>query len=137
MQYRVPQFIEYETKLVGPLTVKQAIYLLIPSGVAFLIYLAIGKTNYPLFLVSAIFLIGGGAALAFVKIQGHSLPTLLANFFKHTVRPQRYLWQKGEKAVLTFELRKYEPKKEEESPLQIPESSRLRKARVKVETQTK
>jgi len=49
MLFRVPKFIEYETKLIGPLTVRQGLFIIIPSGVAFLIYLAIGKTNFPLF----------------------------------------------------------------------------------------
>ena len=137
MQFRVPQFIEYETKLVGPLTVRQAIYILLPAFVSFLIYLAIGKTKFFLSLFLAFLLIGTGAALAFVKIEGRTLPTVFLNFFKHTVKPRRYLWKKPEKTILTFEIKKYEPKKIEESPLQIPESSRLRKARIKVETQTR
>jgi len=137
MLFKVPKFIEYETKLIGPLTVRQALFIIIPAGVAFLIYLAIGKTNYPLFLVSAFFLVGAGVAMAFVRIEGRPLSTVLLNFFKFSFTPQKYLWQKPEKPVLTFEIKKYVPKKLEESPFQIPEASHLRRAKIKVETQTK
>jgi len=137
MLFRVPKFIEYETKLIGPLTVRQGLFIIIPSGVAFLIYLAIGKTNFPLFFLSAIFLVGGGIAFAFIRIEGRPLSTVLLNFFKHSMRPQKYFWQKPERPVLTFEIKKYVPKKPEESPFQVPEASHLRKAKIKVETQTK
>jgi hypothetical protein len=137
MLFKVPKFIEYETKLIGPLTVRQGLFIIIPSGMAFLIYLAIGKTNFPLFFLSSIFLIGGGIAFAFVRVEGRPLSTVLLNFFKHSTRPQRYLWQKPERPVLTFEIKKYVPQKPEESPFQIPEASHLRRAKIKVETQTK
>lgn len=137
MQFQVPQFIEHESKLIGPLTIRQALFIVIPSGVAFVIYLAIGKTNYLLFLSSAIFLIGGGVAFAFIKIQGRPLPHVLINFFKHITKPQRYLWQKTEKAVITFEIKPYEFKKPEDLPRQPMGTSRIRSARTKVETQTR
>lgn len=137
MQFSVPKFIEYETKLIGPFTLKQALFLLIPGGIAFLIYLAIGKTNFLLFLVLAILLLGSGTALAFFKIEGRPLPTVLVNFIKYMTRPQRYFWQKEEKAILTLEVKKFVPKKTEEETLQIPETSRLKRAKIKIETQTR
>jgi hypothetical protein len=137
MLFKVPKFIEYETKLVGPLTIRQALFIIIPSGIAFLIYLSIGKTNYLLFLISAILLVGGGIIFAFVKVEGRPLSTVLLNLFKHSLKPQKYLWQKPERPVVTFEIKKYIPKKPEESPLQISGSLHLRKAKIKVETQTK
>jgi hypothetical protein len=137
MLFRVPKFIEYETKLVGPLTVRQSLFILIHAGITFLIYLAIGKKNYSLFLFSAFFLMGIGITFAFGRVEGRPLSTVFLNFFKHSFRPQRYLWKKPERPILTFEIKKYVPRKPEESPFQIPEASHLRKAKIKVETQTK
>lgn len=137
MQFQVPQFIEHESKLIGPLTIRQALFIVIPSGAAFVIYLAIGKTNYLLFLSSAILLIGGGVAFAFIKIQGRPLSHVLINFLKHITKPQRYFWQKTEKAVMTFEIKQYEFEKPEDFSRQLRGVSRIRRARTQVETQTR
>nr|HPI66783.1 PrgI family protein [Candidatus Paceibacterota bacterium] len=67
MQFRVPQFIDIEDKLFGPLTFKQFIYLAGGAGLVFVIYKTIP-------LVFAIFLMipvaGLAAALAFYKPNG-------------------------------------------------------------------
>lgn len=137
MQYRVPQFIEHEPSFIGPFTAKQILFVLIPGGISLLLYLTLAEKNLALVIVAAIFLIGGGLALAFIKIEGHPLPTVLINYFKHIVKPQKYFWQKGEKPIVTFEIKKYEFKKNKEPKFQFLESSKLKKARIKVETQTK
>jgi hypothetical protein len=136
MIFRVPQFIEYETKLLGPLTYRQTIFFGIPAGITLLLYLAIGKTNFSLFLFLAIILLGSGAALAFLRIEGRPLPVVILNFFKHSVKTQVYVWKKGERAVVTFEMKEYKPKKEE-PVLQVPQTSKLKRAKIDIETKTK
>lgn len=137
MQFRVPQFIEYETKIIGPLTYRQALFVLLPAGVTFLLYLTIAKTNFPLFLFLAIILMGGGLALAFVKIEGRPLPIVIVNFFKHSTRTKTFIWKKWERPIMKFEIEFRAPPKKEESPLQIIRGSKLGKAKTKVETQTR
>lgn len=138
MHFPVPQFIEYETKLVGPLTVKQALFIIIPGGVCFLLYLAFARTNFLLFLFPSILIMGAGISLAFVRIAGKALPEVLVNFFRFNISPKVYLWTKKERPIMIFELKKKEVKKiEEELPLKIAEGSRLRKVRTQIETQTK
>lgn len=137
MQYRVPQFIEHEPAFIGPFTAKQILFVLVPGGISLLLYLTLAEKNFAFVIVAAIFLIGGGLALAFIKIQGHPLPTVLINYFKYIMKPQKYFWQKGEKPIVTFEIKKYEFKKSKEPKFQFLESSKLKKARIKVETQTK
>lgn len=139
MQYRVPQFIEHEPSFIGPFTAKQILFVLIPGGISLLLYLTLAEKNFALVIAAAIFLIGGGLALAFIKIEGHPLPTILINYFKYIMKPQKYFWQKGEKPIVTFEIKKYEFKKnkDKEPNLQFLDSSKLKKARIKVETQTK
>lgn len=137
MEFRVPQFIEYETKIIGPLTYRQALFVLIPAGITFLLYLSIAKTNFLLFLFLAIILMGSGIALAFVKIEGRSLPIVIVNFFRHTTRTKTFVWKKWERPIMKFEIEFKAPPKKEESPLQIVRGSKLGKAKTKIETQTK
>jgi hypothetical protein len=67
MQFQVPQFIDVEDKIVGPLSFKQFAYILAAGATAF-----IGVRVFPLWLgiPLALPLIGFFLALAFLKING-------------------------------------------------------------------
>ena len=93
-QFTVPQFIEHEAKIVGPLTFKQFIYVGIAGAISFILYFTLGKTNFFLFLLLTMILMGGGFTLAFVKIGGRTLPIFLKNFLFFSLAPKMYLWKK-------------------------------------------
>ena len=93
-QFTVPQFIEHEAKIVGPLTFKQFIFVGIAGAICFILYFTLGKTNFFLFLVSTIILMSGGFALAFMKSGGRTLPVVLKNFLFFSLAPKIYLWKK-------------------------------------------
>lgn len=102
MQYQVPQFIEVEDKIFGPLTFKQFVYLVGSAGFAFFIF----KT-FPLFLAVLIIIpIGGlGLALAFYKINNKPFIFVLEAAFRYVLGAKLYIWkkevrQKNEKRVL-------------------------------------
>ena len=140
MRFTVPQFIEHEPKIVGPLTFKQFIFIGIAGAICFLLYFYIGKTNFFLFLLISIVLFLGAAALAFGKIGGRSLPTILANCLKFLITPKIYLWRKKEVKIEVFkkeEKIKIPEEKVEELPLKIAKDSRLKKLRTEVEIRTK
>lgn len=46
MQYKIPQNVQVEDKIVGPLTLKQLIKLGIGGGITYVIYVALAKTYY-------------------------------------------------------------------------------------------
>ena len=139
MRFTVPQFIEHEAKIVGPLTFKQFIFIGMASAIAFLLYFSV---PFSIFLTASIILVGGAAALAFLKIGGRSLPIILANILKFTASPKIYLWKKKEEAVEIYK-KSEQPapasatEEEEELPLKIAEKSQLKKLRTKIETKTK
>lgn len=91
MQFQIPQFIERETKVVGPLTFRQFAYLAIPGSAAMFLYFTV---PFSTFLLAALFLEAIGAALAFMKVGGRSLPEIMLNALKFTVSPKTYLWEK-------------------------------------------
>jgi hypothetical protein len=91
MQFHVPQFIEVESKIFGPLTLKQFIYLVGGAGIIFLLYVSL-----PLWLTIILSLPFGGfaAALAFLKINGRPFIKVLESAFYYYTRTRIYLWKK-------------------------------------------
>lgn len=91
MQFRVPQFIDLEDKVVGPLTLKQFAYILGAGGFSFIIwtFISIKIIALPLCLaVSALFL-----SLAFVKINNRPFADMLESAFAYYTGNRIYTWQ--------------------------------------------
>jgi hypothetical protein len=136
MEFIVPQFIERETKIVGPFNFKQSIFLGIAGSLALFLYFVI--KSFWIFLIVAFFLIGGALLLTFLKFGGSSLPDVLKNFFVFFGRPKIYLWHR--KAISPKILKKAPPPKEEakeESILKVAEKSSLGKLHAILESKTK
>lgn len=91
MQFKVPQFIDIEDKIFGPLTFKQFAYL---AGGAGLVYLTVRLLPaYIALLVAPIF--GGLAlALAFVKYNEKPFIQILESFVRFYSKSRLYLWRK-------------------------------------------
>lgn len=135
MQFVVPKFIEHEAKIVGPLTFKQFIYIAIAGGISFVLYLSTPNLTYV--LTVAVILFGIASALAFVQIEGRSLPVIIKDFFMFSLAPKLYIWGKvGMPPKLLKKEKKEEEKKEEVSGLRIS-SSKLGQLSNQLETKTK
>ncbi len=138
MRFTVPQFIEHEAKIIGPLTFKQFIFVGVAGAVCFAFYFSFGKTNFFLFLILSIIALSVGAGLAFLKIGGQGLPKILTNFFRFSLASKLYIWKRKGTAI-TFS-KKLEIKKElknGELPLKITETSQLKKIKTEIEIKTK
>lgn len=99
MQYRVPQFIEEESKLVGPLTLKQAIIMGLAFAICFILYFSMGTTNMFLFLVLAVIVMGIAASFTFLKIDGRPFMEMLGHMGNFAIAPKMYLWKQKENPV--------------------------------------
>ena len=138
MRYTVPQFIEHEAKIIGPLTFKQFTYLAIAGAGCFVIYFTL---PFYLFLISCVVLGLGAAAFAFLKIGGRSLPAIIANFLTYSLTPKMYIWRKKEQLVAKIYKKEEKPfsakateDKDEGLPLKIAGKSQLKKLYTKIET---
>lgn len=93
MEYQVPQFIEVEDKIIGPLTLKQFIYLAGAAGlcIIFFVYL-------PLILAVLLAIpVGGlGVALAFYRMNGKSFIEVLEAGFNYYTGAKLFLWKHQE-----------------------------------------
>ena len=135
MRFTLPQFIEHEAKIVGPLTFRQFIFIGMAGGICFILYFTI---PFSIFLIACLILGGGAMALAFLKIGGRSLPTILGNFLKFSVSPKIFIWRKVEAPMKIFKKERVKKEEvEEELPLKIAEKSQLKKLRTQIEIKTK
>ena len=113
MQFQIPQFIEVEDKIFGPLTFKQFAYLTGAGGMAVIFYLTMPKwLAFPLMLP----FIALGLALAFWKINKKPFVYVLESAFYYLIRHKLYLWKKEEKKIVgadkeaTTPMKSYVPK---------------------------
>jgi len=91
MQFQTPQFIDIESKIVGPLTLKQFLYLAAAGGVSFLLFFTLQTWIW--FIITAVLAVIA-VSLAFVKYNGQSLPKIALRALFFFWRPRLYLWQR-------------------------------------------
>jgi len=98
MQFQVPQFIEVEDKIFGPLTFRQFIYIGGGLGACYILWRIL-----PIFLSAPLILGVGGlaAALAFFQFNGRPFIIALENAFFFVTRSKLYLWNNAPKNVKT------------------------------------
>lgn len=128
MQYRVPQFIEHEAKILGPLNIKQSLLVGGVIAACFFIYFSVGQTNFFLFLLIAAGLVGFALAVSFTKIEGQGLPTVMKNWANFNVNPRIFLWRRKQSSVyLSTERvrREISPQQEKKSPLKVKQEGRI------------
>ncbi len=94
-QFQTPQFIEREAKIIGPLTFKNAAYLGVPLAINFALWFLIAADYFILFVVIAVLLESAGAALAFGKVEGKTIPEVLLNVLFFFTKPKTYVWERG------------------------------------------
>ncbi len=136
MRFSVPQFIEHEARIVGPLTFKQFAFVGTAGTIGLILY---ASAPFPVFLVVTIVVGGIAAAMAFLKIGGIPFPSLIGNFLKFGSEPKIYVWERKEQTGIKIYEKKARKNKQEEGelPLKIAEKSRLKKLQTKMETETK
>lgn len=91
MEYQVPQFIEVEEKIVGPLTLKQFIYVAGTVGLCIMLIVYL-----PIFvaILLCIPIAGLGAALSFYKVNGKPFVQMLEAGFNYYTGAKLFLWKR-------------------------------------------
>lgn len=91
MQFRVPQFIDMEDKIFGPLTLKQFAYVLGAGALSFLLW-----TLIPSAIIAIIFIIPIASfflALAFLKINERPFIDVMESAFRYYTGSKVYTWK--------------------------------------------
>jgi len=125
----LPQFIEKESKLIGPLTFKQFIYVMVVVAVCIVIFVSVPRAIFfPLLIIIVI-----SAILSlFVKIEGLPFPVFLFLNLKTLVSSKTFVW--GGKGKRPLSLQEIEVKKIEKNQIKTRRESVLKKRILQIET---
>lgn len=95
MEYQVPQFIEVEDRIFGPLTLRQFIFVAGGAGLCtvFMLYLPFFFGILLSLPVAALAL-----ALAFYKVNNKSFLDMMEAGFNYYTKGRLYLWKKEQKS---------------------------------------
>lgn len=91
-QFVVPQFIDVEDKIIGPLTVRQFIIMMVGG---FLIFLEFRLADFSLFIFEALITAFLVVLFAFFKVNGMPFHFFLINFITTINRPKIRTWQRN------------------------------------------
>ncbi|KKS39066.1 MAG: hypothetical protein A3G49_03200 [Candidatus Sungbacteria bacterium RIFCSPLOWO2_12_FULL_41_11] len=89
-QYQVPQFINIEDKVVGPLTLKQFFYLLAGAAVGFICYLIL---QFALFIIVMIPVSILTLLLTFLTINGQPFAKIAYSALNFYMKPKLFIWR--------------------------------------------
>ena len=90
-RFTVPQFIDVEDKIIGPITTRQ---FLIVMGTMFFVVLTYAVADFSLFIFMAAIELTLGAILAFLRINGRPFHYFILNVLQTLKRPSIRVWRK-------------------------------------------
>ncbi len=113
MQYKVPQDVQREDQIIGPLTMRQIAIVGVGGGLAYMIYIQLSKSYFaeiwlpPVFIISALTL-----ALAFLKIHGLPFHQFILHYIEYKFLTKKRIWiQKTANPYMTPQMKKDTKKK--------------------------
>lgn len=100
MRFQVPQFIETESKIVGPFTLKQFLY--IAAGAVLIFIFRYTVNSFFIWLVMSLPVALFAAALAFYKIDGVPLPRYLVMAFSFLTGVKKFIYHRQDSTTVTL-----------------------------------
>ncbi len=116
-QFNVPQFIDVEDKVLGPITVRQFVIILFCGLFSTVTY---KLADFALFLTLTILIFGLGGVIAFLRINGRPFHYFILNLIQTLKKPKIRIWNnqlsktskelKGEREIKIEQIIKVEKK---------------------------
>ena len=94
MNFQVPQFIETEDKIIGPLTLRQFFYVAAGGVLSFFLFFFLQSW---LWILVTFFIAVISASFAFIKINGRPLTVIVTAAIGFYWKPRMFLWERKEK----------------------------------------
>jgi hypothetical protein len=91
-QYNIPQFVDSEDKIIGPITIRQ--FAVLAIGVVIGGFLWYFKPNIPVFIITIIPVVVASITFAFIKINGQNFDIFLTNVSIYILKPKLFLWSR-------------------------------------------
>lgn len=108
-QFTVPQFIDVEDKIIGPISVRQFLILLVGGLLGFLFYKI---ADFTLFILLGVIDLAITGTLAFFKVNGVPFHFFILNVIQTSKRPGTRVWHKEVNvAEIRADLKRPEEKK--------------------------
>lgn len=96
MQFKVPQDVQREDTIIGPITMRQLIILAIGGGATYAIYVSLATTYYTEIWLPPVVLVGATTlAFAFLKINDQPFYRFLMNFLEYHILAKKRIWIQG------------------------------------------
>ncbi len=92
MRFEVPQFIDVEDKIFGPLTFKQFIYLIGGAGLAYVSYKLV---PFPFWVILSGAFVIAGLLLAFYKVNNRPFIEVAQNWVTFMIKGKLYIWERS------------------------------------------
>ncbi len=99
MKFQVPQFIEVEDRIFGPLTLWQFLYLIGGAGLSVVIFRFVPSTGIAFVLIAPVIIFS--LALAFYKINNRPFINAVESAFRFFTRNKLYIWKRENKSPQT------------------------------------
>jgi hypothetical protein len=133
-QFTVPQFIDVESKIIGPITTRQFLIILAAAVVVGISYKLF---DFSLFLTIAVVVVIIAAVFAFVKVNGRPFHYFVLNITQTLRRPGVRVW--NNRLTVFEEIDRTPIVKSEEKPVakEAYKSSRLAELALVVDTKGK
>jgi hypothetical protein len=131
-QFTVPQFIDVESKIIGPITTRQFVIFLVA---AVLIGACYRLFDFSLFVTIAVIIFIVAAMFAFIKVNGRPFHLFILNAIQTIRRPRLRIWNNN--AVMEVQEKQIDisPAVAKPAPKEYYKKSRLAEVALIVDTQ--
>ena len=132
MQYQVPQFIDIEDRIIGPLTLKQFIYLALAAAILFVAWFLF---KFYIWIILALPITAIAMAFAFLKINDRPFLYFALAAITYFMKPRMYLFRTDLEMAKTENVTK--EKTEEVNPPKVEEKitrSKLKALALRLDT---
>jgi hypothetical protein len=94
MQFKVPQNVDMQDRIIGPLTLSQFFYLLFGGVIIYILFGKLAVNGYGFFFWILALPIGAFSfAMAFLKVQDRPFPMFFMAMIKYLTLPRARVWQ--------------------------------------------
>ncbi|MBI4117598.1 MAG: PrgI family protein [Parcubacteria group bacterium] len=94
-QFTVPQFIDVEDKIFGPITTRQFVLLIVGGLILFILFKLLSTRYFVYFVISAIVDVGVTALFAFFRVNGMPFHYFILNIIQTFRKPKLRVWDKS------------------------------------------
>lgn len=130
-QFTVPQFIDVESKIIGPITTRQFLILL---GAAIAIAICYKVFDFSLFVTMAVIIFIIASVFAFTKINGRPFHYFILNATQTLRRPRLRVWNNKVTPVEQVQREPYVKTEVKAEPKEYYKTSRLAQMALIVDT---